>query len=64
MDERLTIVRDAPLRDLIGLARDAADALRHIDGMCPLAKAIDGAAAEVAADAHEPARLVRDVAQV
>ena len=31
MDDRLLIVREIPLRDLIGLARDAADALRHGD---------------------------------
>lgn len=44
--------------DLIGLARDAADALRDRDPGDTLARALDGVAAEVAADAHEPARLV------
>lgn len=61
MDDRLLIVRETPLRDLIVLARDAADVLRHNDETCALAKAIDGVTSEVATDACEPARLTRDI---
>jgi hypothetical protein len=64
MDDRLLIVRETPLRDLIGLARDAADELRGRDTTCALAKAIDGVTSEVATDACEPARLTRDIARV
>ena len=64
MDDRLLIVRETPLRDLIGLARDAADALRHDDTTCSLAKALDGVTSEVATDACEPARLTRDISHV
>lgn len=60
-DERLLIVREGPLRDLIFLAREAADALRDRNHDDPLARSIDGATAQVAIDISEPARL-RDVA--
>ncbi len=58
MDDRLLIVRSRPLLDLISLGRDAADLLRDRDPSDPLASALHGAAAEVAGDLHEPARLV------
>lgn len=48
MATRLVIVRDRPVRDLIVLARDAADALRDRPGFDALVRALDGSTAEVA----------------
>ena len=57
MDDRLLIVREVPLRDLIDLSRQAADALRDRIPDDPLARALDGVVAEVSTDTHEAARL-------
>lgn len=66
MDERLFAVREAPLCDLIALAREGADALAT-RGADPhdlaLADALRGAAAAVAVDIHEPARLLASPAE-
>jgi hypothetical protein len=60
MDERLIITRDRPLRDLIALGREAAAILRDRGADArnlALADALDGAAADVAVDISEPARI-------
>lgn len=62
MDDRLLATREAPLRDLIALGREAAARLtdRGADASDrALADALNGAAGAVAVDISEPARLVR-----
>lgn len=48
METRIVIVRDRPVRDLIFLAREAADLLRDRPDVDALVRCLDGATAEVA----------------
>lgn len=48
METRIVIVRDRPVRDLIFLAREAADLLRNQPGADVLVRCLDGSTAEVA----------------
>lgn len=63
MSTRIVIVRDRPVRDLIFLAREAADILRINPAHDALARAIDGSTAEVATEINtapvdpDPARV-------
>lgn len=50
MSTRIVIVRDRPVRDLIFLAREAADILRGLPAHDALARALDGSTAEVATE--------------
>lgn len=61
MEDRLLVTRERPLRDLVALAREAADRLRRCGADAQdtaIADALVGAAGQIAVDIHEPARLV------
>lgn len=53
--DRQIAVRERPTRDLVVLARDAADAIRDLPGLAPLADALDGTTAEVIIDLYRAA---------